>query len=397
MAKQLGKRRQVALIYDATRAYDVKVMSGVAAYLREGAPWSVYIEETVLKDQKLPNLRFWQGDGVIANFDSPNVVKAVIESRLPAVAFGSGYGWYDPKYRIPYFFTNNRAIAELAADHLLEHGFRHFAYYGGAPTRITGWSDEREQAFVERVRKRGYSCSVYRERRHLTRHSAGKEKRLSEWLSALPQPVGLMAENDQGARLALEVCRSAELRVPEAVAVVGVDNDELLCHLSTPLLTSVEQGSRQIGYEAAALLDRIMTGHGSKRMSIVIDPVGIVSRASSDTLAIEDQSVAAAMRYITEHAMQGIKGQQVAASVGVSRQGLEVRFKRTIGKSIKTAIRAVQLARIVELVRDTGISLKEIAAMTGFKSVQHMTTVFSDQHGIPPAEYRKQVRQAAGF
>jgi LacI family transcriptional regulator len=397
MPKPRGKRRQVALIYDATRAYDIKVMTGVAAYLREGTSWSVYIEETALKDQKLPSLRNWRGDGVIANFDDPKVVSAVVESRLPAVAFGSGYGWYDPKYRIPYFFTNNRAIADLAADHLLEHGFRHFAYYGGMQTRTTGWSDERERAFGDRLKKRGFGCSVYRDKQHLARHSAQREMNLGQWLSALPKPFGLMAENDQGARLALEVCRSAGLRVPDDVAVVGVDNDELLCHLSTPLLSSVEQGSRQIGYEAAALLDRIMMGHRPKRLSVVIDPVGIIARASTDTLAIEDGTVATAMRYIAEHATLGIRPRQVSASAGISRSGLEARFKRVIGKSIKTAIRSAQLARLTELVRDTGVSLKEIAAMTGFKSVQHMTTVFREKYGTPPAEYRREMRVAGGF
>lgn len=394
MKQQTSRRRQVALIYDATRAYDIKVMSGVAAYLREGVPWNVYIEENALKDQRLPDLRSWQGDGVIANFDDPRIVKAVVESRLPAVAFGSGYGWHDPKYQIPYFFTNNRAIAELAADHMLGHGFRHFAYYGGAQTRITGWSDERERAFVGRIRQRGFACLVYRERQRMTGHSAGKERRLSEWLSALPKPVGLMAENDRGARLALEICRSAELRVPDDVAVVGVDNDELLCHLSTPLLSSVEQGSRQIGYEAAARLQSIMTGHKPRQMSMVIDPVGIVARASSDTLAIEDQAVAAAIHLIAERSTLGIRAQQVAGSVGVSRQGLEIRFKRVIGKSIKAAIRSSQLTRVTELVRDTGVSLKEVAAMTGFRSVQHMTTVFSRKHGVPPAEYRRRMSHA---
>ena len=147
------RMRRVALIYDATRAYDLKVMAGVAAYLRERVGWSVYIEETALKDQRLPVLASWHGDGIVANFDNPRVVRAVVRSRLPAVAFGSGYGWYDPKFLIPYLFTNNAAIARMAADHLLERGFRNFAYYGGVRTRINGWSVDRERAFSEHVRE----------------------------------------------------------------------------------------------------------------------------------------------------------------------------------------------------------------------------------------------------
>ena len=390
------KRQQVALIYDATRTYDVKVMTGVAAYLREGANWSVYIEETALKDQKLPNLRSWHGDGVIANFDHPKIVEAVMDSHLPAVAFGSGYGWYKPSLRIPYVFTNNEEIARLAANHMIDCGFRHFAYYGGTKTRISGWSVERERAFTEFVRRRGRHCSVYRESQRVERNSALREKYLAEWLLSLPKPVGLMAENDRRARLALEVCRSTALRVPEDIAIVGVDNDELLCQLSTPLLSSVEQGSRRIGYEAAKLLARIMQGYRPKRLSTIIDPVGIIARASTDTLAIEDTTVTAALRFIVEHATERIGARNVAAAVGVSRPALDIRFKRTIGKSIRVAIRVEQFKHIMRLICNTTVPLKEIAANSGFKSVQHLTTIFAAEYGTPPAEYRRQFRQSHG-
>ncbi|HTR26558.1 MAG TPA: DNA-binding transcriptional regulator [Terriglobales bacterium] len=395
MPKPALQRRQVALIYDATRAYDVKVMTGVATYLREGgSTWSVYLEETALKDQRLPDLRSWHGDGVIANFDDPRVVDAVVASHLPAVAFGSGYGWYDPSFRIPYFFTNNKAIAQLAAGHLLEHGLRNFAYYGGPQTRISGWSVERERAFAVHVSQNGRTCPVYREPLHAKRNPTLREGALGRWLISLPKPVGLMAENDQRARLALEVCRATGLRVPDQVAVVGVDNDDLICHLSTPLLSSVEQGSRRVGYEAAALLDRIMRGFRPRRMSFVVDPVGVIPRASTDTLAIEEPRVAEAMRYIAEHAREGIQATEVASAVGVSRPALDVRFKRMLGKSIRRAIRCAQMNRILEMIRNTSASLKEIASATGFKSVQHMTTVFRVELGTPPAEYRKKLKQS---
>jgi LacI family transcriptional regulator len=383
--------RRAALIYDATLAYDLKVMAGVAAYLREGGRWNVYIEETALKDQRLPDLASWGGDGIIADFDNPGVAHAVTASGLPAVAFGSGYGWYDPRSRIPYFFTNNRAIARLAADHLLDRGFRHFAYYGGIRTRINGWSEEREHAFSARIGERGYSCQVYRDRRQTGRNWAPLQRALGLWLLALAKPVGLMAANDQRARLVLEACRASGLRVPEEVAVIGVDNDELLCQLSTPLLSSVEQGSRRIGYEAAALLDQIMAGGKPRRTRVVIDPVGVVARGSTDILAIEDSKVAQAMRYVREHACDGIQVQDVVNEVAVSRSGLEAHFKTALGRTIRTAIREVQLERARRFISDTSLSLKQIAASTGFKSVQHMTTLFGKAIGRPPAGYRRTV------
>jgi LacI family transcriptional regulator len=376
--------RHVALIYDATRAYDLKVMTGVAAYLQEGADWNVYIEENSLKDQRLPDLRTWKGDGIIADFDNPRVAAAVVESKLPAVAFGSGYGWYAPESRIPYFFTNNRAIAHLAADHLLDRGFRNFAYCGYPRTPINGWSEERERAFVARLKRRGLTCSVHRGGRGWT----AMQKALGEWLEALPKPLGVMAANDNRARQVLEACRAQSLRVPEEVAVIGVDNDELLCQLSSPLLTSVEQGARRVGREAAVLLDRIMDGRKPRRRRMVIDPESVVTRRSTDILAIEDPVAAKAMYFIWEHALRGIKVKDVAEAVTCSRAALETRFKTALGYSVHTAIGNVRLEQARRLVRDTNLSLKQIAAQTGFKSVQHMTTVFGRAFGQPPAGYR---------
>jgi LacI family transcriptional regulator len=381
--------RHVALIYDATRAYDLSVMAGVAAYVRQGAPWSVYIEESSLKDQRLPRLASWRGDGIVANFDDPRVVRAVLASGLPTVAFGSGYGWYAPSLRIPYFFTNNKKIAHLAADHLLDRGFRNFAYYGGTRTRTNGWSVEREHAFSGRVKKKGCRCWIYRDPRRAGRDWETLERDLGAWLLSLPKPAGLMADNDQRARLVLEVCRTASLQVPDEMAVIGVDNDELLCQLSTPLLSSVEQGARRIGHEAAALLDRVMSGRKPRRMSLVVDPSGLVARGSTDILAIEDRTVAEAMRYIREHACEGIQAQDVADALDVSRSGLDAHFKSALGRTIRTAIRALQLERTRQLVNDPTLSLKEIASKMGFKSVQFMTAAFGKAFGRPPAQYRR--------
>ena len=328
--------RRVALIYDATMAYNLRVIGGVAAYLQEGTKWNVYIEENALKDQRLPDLGAWEGDGIIANLDHPNVAMAVVKSKLPTVGFGSGYGWYAPESDIPYFFTNNQAIARLAAEHLLERGFRYFAYCGYPRTPINGWSGKREREFAERVSVRGYPCRIYRGRHRNSLRWAHIQKALCAWLVSLPKPVGLMAANDNRARQVLEACRVCGLRVPEEIAVIGVDNDEVLCRLSSPLLTSIEQGAARIGYEAAALLDRIMSGKTSAKRRYVIDPEGVVTRLSTDVIPVEDPQVAKAMSFIWEHACDGIKVPDVVAAVAASRSGLEARFKTALGPILVT-------------------------------------------------------------
>jgi len=186
----------------------------------------------------------------------------------------------------------------------------------------------------------------------------------------------------------LEACRAQSLRVPEEVAVIGVDKDELLCQLSSPLRTSVVQGARRVGHEAAVLLDHIMDGHKPRRRRMVIDPESVVTRRSTDILAIEDAVAAKAMAFIWEQALRGIKVKDVAEAVTCSRAALETRFKTALGYSVHTAIGNVRLEQARRLVRDTNLSLKQIAANTGFKSVQHMTTVFGRAFGQPPAGYR---------
>jgi len=381
--------RRVALIYDATRVYDLKVMMGVASYIQERPHFSVYIEENALKDQRLPDLRAWEGGGIIADFDDPAVARLVQQAHLPAVGFGGGYGWYAEGSSIPYFYTNNKAIATLAANHLLERGFKSFAYCGYPRSPINGWSEEREAAFVKHLAKHGASCAVFHGHHRSTRQWARMQRSLADWLRKLRKPVGIMAANDNRGRQVLEACRAHDLRVPDDVAVIGVDNDELLCRLSSPQLSSIEQGASKLGHAAAALLDQIMEGTKPRQRHFVIDPTGVVTRQSTDVLAIDDAKVAQAMVFIREHAGDGIKVPDVIKAVAISRSGLETRFASVLGYTIRTAIRRTQLERARQLVFDSDMPLKQVAAETGFKSVQHMTTVFRVGLGQTPASYRR--------
>jgi LacI family transcriptional regulator len=381
--------RKIALVYDARYTYDLKVMSGVASFLQERRHYSIYIEENALKDQRLPDLGSWHGDGIIANFDDPTVARLVRQSKLPVVGYGGGRGYDLPGTSIPYFSTNNRAIAAIAAEHLLERGFRHFAYCGYARTPINGWSAEREAAFVRFVRSRGGSCTVFADRHRSPRRWAALQRALGDWLRALPKPVAVMAANDHRGRQLLDACRAHDLTVPDEVAVVGVDNDELLCRLSSPPLTSIEQGARNLGYGAAALLDALMEGKPIRRRRLVIDPVGVVTRQSTDVLAVDDPAVARAMSFIRARACDGIKVPHVVAFTAISRSGLEARFRTVLGSTIRTAIRRVQLERARHLVTETNLPLKQVASDVGFRSVQQMTTLFKDAFGRTPATHRR--------
>jgi LacI family transcriptional regulator len=380
---------RIALIYDARSKYDLKVMEGVAAYLQEGHHYSVFIEENALKDQRLPDLRSWEGDGIIGNFDDPGIARRVTQARLPVVGFGGGYGGYVAGSAIPYFYTNNKSIATLAADHLLDRGFKHFAYCGYAKSPINGWSQERQDAFENYLRKRAASCATFDRFPRSNHDWATLQRYLGEWLKKLPKPLGVMAANDNRGRQVLEACRAYNIAVPDEIAVVGVDNDELLCRLSSPPLSSVEQGAKGLGYAAAALLEQMIQGHNSRKRHHVFDPTTVVTRQSTDVLAIDDPKVAQAMAFIRGHSSEGIKVPHVVSAVAISRSGLETRFTSALGYSIHTAIGHTKLERVRQLVTETDMPLKQIASESGFKSVQHMTTVFVKSFGQTPGRYRQ--------
>lgn len=383
--------RAVALIYDARLPYDVKVMSGVAEYLqRRETPWTVQIEENALHQQRLPDLTAWHGDGILADFDDPHVAAQVTAAGIPAVAFGSGYGWYRPSSGIPYFYADQRAVARLAAEHLLQRGFRHFAYYGYRPGAITGFSAERGAAFEQCVRAAG--CRVWTRLGPygVPRQWTPLQALLRAWLASLPKPLGLLAANDKAARQVLDACRAAGLRVPEEVAVVGVDNDEMLCQLSNPPLSSIEQGARRIGFQAAALLDRMMSGWKPRRLKYVVAPEGMVTRRSSEIIAVEDENVATALTLIRAQAVNGIKVSDVVQAVAISRSQLERSFKAALGSTLHDEIRRVRLDQAKRLLAASALPIKQVALRCGFRTVQHLTATFRQFVGTAPAAYRRE-------
>ncbi len=380
--------RHVALIVDAAKPYDRKIIGGVAQYVKERGNWSLYVEEDPL--QKLPDLRSWRGQGIIANFDDRRVAAAVRGLKVPVVGVGGGSGWYDPATRIPYFASDDEAIAGLAAQHLIDRGFRRLAFYGYPRTRVIRWSEMRGQAFQQRAAQAGIPCSVYTGRQGTVRKWTELQRGLIAWVRSLEKPVGLMACNDVRARHVLEACRSLGVRIPEDVALIGVDNDEMICDLTDPPLSSVEQGARRMGYEAAALLDRLMSGRKVSQLRFIVEPECVVTRRSTDTLAIEDADVAAAVRFIHENACKRIQIDDVVRRVGVSRSTLKSRFRTVMGCTIHAEIQRIRLERARQLIADTDLPLKQIALQAGFQYVQYLTRLFRNRVGQTPAQFRRQ-------
>jgi LacI family transcriptional regulator len=391
------KTRQVALFVNAATPYDRKIIRGVSDYAGEVGGWTLYIEEDPLR--RLPELRVWPFDGAIANFHSRKVAMVAKGLKTPLVRTGGGYGWGDPALANVYFEPDNEAIARLAAEHLIDRGFTRLAFCSLSRSQIApwpkdrlAWPEERAQAFKRRASEAGLPCSVYTGRHSAARRWAELQHELCGWLDSLEKPVGLMACNDARALHVLAACRNMGLRVPDDIAVIGVDNDEMLCELSNPPLSSVDQAARRLGYQAAAMLDRLMSGKKAPQLRFIVPPEGVVTRRSTDSLVIEDAEVAAVVRFIREHACNRIQVPDVVKMVDVSRSTLRTRFKAVMGRTIHAEIQRVQIEHARQLVVTSSLPLKQIAVRAGFRHVQYMTTLFRQHFGQTPAEYRKRSR-----
>ncbi|MBN2578633.1 MAG: DNA-binding transcriptional regulator [Pirellulales bacterium] len=343
--------------------------------------------------ENLPGLRRGQADGMIAYCFNRKVARAVHRLKMPVVGIEAEYGWGDPRWNIPFFCTDNEAIGQLGAQELIERGLKRLAFCGIPSSRVTGWSEQRQLAFENYAREAGVPCSVFPADSLPGGSAVRMHKQLSAWLKSLQKPVGLMACYDVRARHVLTACWELGLPVPEEVAVLGVDNDELVCELTSPTLSSIEQGSRTIGYQAAVLLDELMAGRKAERLKYVIPPEGVVTRRSSDALAIEDPDVAVALRFIRQYACEGIQVRNVVRAVAISRSALAARFKAVTGRTIHAEIQRVQIERARQLIVATDLPLNQVARQAGFHYLQHLITIFRRHTGMTPGEYRIRSQQ----
>ena len=386
----MAKTWQVALIMKSSQRYDRRIVRGVATRVHETGNWSLYVEED--PQLRIPELKTWRWDGIIADLDDRKTAETVRDLPVPVVGIGGGFGWYDDDLGIPYVTTDNEAIGTLGAEHLLERGFTRFAYCGLPPNRVNGWSALRGRVFRRRIESAGFSCSRFTGQKRTARQWGELQSELSRWLVSLETPVGLMTCNDIRARHVFEACRHLGLRVPDDIAVIGVDNDEVMCELTKPPLTSIEQGSRRIGYEAALLLERLIAGKKVPSRPVLLAPEGVVVRQSTDILAIEEDTVARAVAFIREHACDPVQVSDVLDFVDVSRSTLDKQFRATLGRTVHSEMQRVKIEQAKRLLTTTDMPIRCVVPRCGFGYLQYFTTVFRQQTGRTPGQYRKDSR-----
>jgi LacI family transcriptional regulator len=378
--------RHVAILVETARAYGRGVIRGIANYNQQRGAWSTYFQPQGLGDRPPPWLKQWNGDGIIARIENMQTASVVAEVGVPVVNLRSTLS----HLTFPFIGADNKAVASLAARHFLERGFKHFGLCWYRHGYHHGF-DVREEAFRRCVEEATESCDRFIVRRRRSQsHSWEKEQeRTVKWLLSLPKPVGILAVNDDCGFQVLDACRRAGLSVPDQVAVIGCENDEYACGLSIPPLTSIHLNSERVGYEAAVLLDRLMSGKPLPKQIPEIEPLGIVARRSTDVLATDDTEVVQAIRFIRSNACCPIGVMDVVDHVKIPRTTLQLRVKKVTGLTIHEQIRRVQINRAKELLSSTNMPIKRVARASGYANVQYFTRVFHQSTGETPAEFKR--------
>ena len=381
--------RKVAVLIESSRETGRRMIEGVARYSQEQTSWSIYFEPRAL-DTKVPKwLRQWEGDGILARLDSRRMIETVLSVGVPVVDLR---GFFPDERLALLVIGNNVRIVELAFEHLHDQGLRNFAFCG-SPTKANRFLDERRDILRDLVHKSGLPFADFPIK------NAGRQPKdwdkdadaTAAWLRSLVKPVGVVACNDDRGYHVLEACRRAELRVPDEVAVIGVDNDSVMCNMSVSRMSSIDQDAMRIGFEAAAWLDRIMSGEKPPSHPIIVEPKGVIPRNSTDVLAIDDPKTITAIRYIRQNACAGVRVQDVLRNVPISQTELERRFKQHLGRTPKAEILRVQIAHARRLLSETELQLSDVARQSGFSSEKYFSDVFFRMTNVRPAKYRREI------
>jgi LacI family transcriptional regulator len=383
-AQHQPKIRRVAVLVDTSTTWGRDVISGVHRYGSGEGNWQLFLEPRGIEQRRwLPS--GWKGDGVVARIGLPGLAKQLRAMRIPVVNVSA---IRLPQVDHPRVVADQEASANLAAEHLLDRGYRHFGYFS-----LLGleYVMDHQLAFQAALRMAGHDCAVY-----TVQPEIGAEpnwnldlKRLGQWLRRLPKPLAVFAWNSSSAREVVYACVAAGLSIPEEVAVLSGTEDDLLCKVAPVPISAVSQNAEMIGFRAAAELDQLMSRPLSRMPAEVrIAPSGVVVRRSTEHLAIEDPSLVKALQFIRARFANPIQVEDVARHAGVSRRALEQRFREQLKRTPAAEIRRVRVEHAAGLMRQTSLPVSLVAEKCGFSSPEYMAVTFRRQTGMTPMEMR---------
>jgi LacI family transcriptional regulator len=376
--------KHVALLIETSRAYGRGLLRGITRYLREHAPWSIYFEPRGLADSPPRWLRSWRGDGILARVNDRQTAAIIKKSGIPALDLLAAL----PDFGMPAIGIDNQTVVRRAIDHFLDRGFTRFAFCG-YPSGVSRWMDMRCRLFADAVAELDRPCDIFTGRSRRRASWEQEQQDLTRWVRRLKKPVAVMACNDDRGQQLLDACRRAGARVPDDVSVLGVDNDEFICGLATPPLSSIDIDLDGIGYRAAELLDRLMHGKKPPPGPVLLPAGDVITRQSTDGLAIDDFELSGVVRYLRQHACDPVRMRDVTEATGMERRTLERKMKAIFGRSPKEELLRIQIDEAKRLLVTTQLSVKAIALRTGFANSRYFSNVFRRRVGAPPGQFRR--------
>jgi LacI family transcriptional regulator len=386
----MSKVPKVILLIEKSRAFGRGLLHGIVQYSNFHGPWLFYMEPEIhSKGSKHPYewIKELHADGIIGYTWDFNLIKAIVDLESPAVI----RGLERPTQNAYCVGTDQAAIARRAVDYFQELGFRRFAYCGFDDMI---WSQQRGENFRKIVAESGFNFKTYMYKQPKVKRLRTPDKEqviIADWLISLPKPIAVMAGNDDRSQDILAACKIAEINVPSEVAILGVDNDELICGLSYPQLSSIALSTQRAGYDAAQVLGKLMDGQkvAEDEKEVLVSPLHVVTRQSTDIMAIEDKQVANAVHFIRNHSNEVIQVGNVAEAAGLSRRALEQRFRKILGHSVLEEIKYARVNQMTKMLVETNLSISQIAWSLGFPYTNNISRYFKQQKGMSPLEYRR--------
>ncbi len=382
---------KIILLIDFAEEYSKSLLKGIARYSREHGPWifcrmPLYQRETIGIGGILEWALEWEANGIIGQLYNDPKIDLIVKAGIPVIA-------QDFKERftnLPNITGNHYEAGVMGADYFLKKGFKNFAFYGFSDIV---WSRERAEGFEDTIRAAGHEVHYFEHRMSRTGELwFYKPSSLSQWLKSLPKPIALMACDDNQGQHITEACRHSDIRIPEEVAVLGVDNDEMICEFSDPPLSSIGQDAEKGGYDCARLLHHMIENGTSDFYDIVVKPTQVITRQSTDIYATNDDDIASSLKFIHQNIEKNLQVDDVVKQVPLSRRALEKRFQQMTGLPIYKYIFNLRMEKFTTRLLETDMSVFEIAMDLGFNDSKNIARQFRQLKGCTPLEYRKRYR-----
>ena len=383
----MKKAKNIALLMH-NLSYCRDLLRGIQRYMiDQNKDW--FLHDDQINTSTIRILQQWNPDVVIAFIIDRKIVPHLQQLKCPVINLCSRV----EAKGIPLLTVNNIAVGRMAANHFLERHFENFGFFGHPHTQSSS-SRDREEGFVTRLAEKGFTVHTlladYQPRLLVQSKWANVHRRIEAWLNKIPKPAAIFACHDVPARHVANISWRMGLKIPEQIAVLGVDNDEIECHLARPPLSSIAIPGEKIGYETAILVDRMFRKKSSiEEKTYQFEPIEVVTRQSTDIMAIANSDVRLALGYIRKNAHLPFDVHDVVENTCLGRRVLERYFRKLLGRTILQEIWHARVDLVKKLLRETNLAMPQIAARSGFADPQHMAVVFRKVANMSPTEYRR--------